>query len=122
MAKNEKNNAPSPRPVPKKIAVNGGTEGSVPTPQNLGVPTPALPFDPQAAMGALGAPAGPSPVAGHPDAQMVQQVQGMIFHWSAEELRNLITFAAHLLTQQQGKPTDASPDAGATPPDSTPAQ
>lgn len=122
-AKPEKNNAKSPRPVPTKIPVNGGTEGSVPTPTNLGVPTPPNPFDPAAAMGAL-APAGPdgsgpARTPFQPEQEAIQQVQGMIFHWNPEDLRNLITFAAHLLTQKEKDP-NASQDANASPGDSNP--
>lgn len=119
MAKNEKENAKSPRPVPAKIAVNGGTEGSVPTPQNLGVPTPPLPFDPMAAMQGVAPGGDPSmgqggaggPMPREPfmaDGDTVKMVQGLIFHWDKSQLRDLITFASHLLTHAEKAPAQAA--------------
>lgn len=125
----EKNNAKSPRPIPKKIAVNGGTEGSVPTPQNLGVPTPPLPFnanaaapagtggggdpqafDPTSMMAGIGAPPGTvrTPFDQSPDPQIVSQVLGMIFHWPADDLEKLKLFVDHLIAQDGKSP--AAPD------------
>lgn len=126
MAKNEKENAKPNTGLPKAIPVNAGTAGSVPTPANLGVPTPALPFDPMAAMqgvapGALPQATGPDTPPGAPgqpaprepfaaDADTVQAVQGMIFHWDKEQLKNLITYAAHLLTHaEKNSSSDATP-------------
>jgi hypothetical protein len=136
MAKNEKENAKPNTGLPAKIAINAGTQGSVITPPNLGVPTPSLPFDPMAAMnGVMGAPQGPQmpaatgatpddtdpnglhvspdgmPPAGAqqrgptfpPDADTERMVQGLITHWDKQNLKNLITYAAHLLTVEEKK-------------------
>lgn len=131
---NVKNNAKPNIGLPAKIPVNAGT-ASPATPANLGVPTPPLPYDPAAAGGGPGmAPTGPGapvapgsapfdpqaalsalgPSAGQrdpflPSDDIVQQVRGMIHNWHKEELKNLITYAAHLLTLDKEKKPDSKP-------------